>query len=395
MINDSEKKNLPIVKIYSEFPITYFGGGERMILMIYNSLKKNGIEAKIIENNGMITESRVEKDNILGHLGNDLISMSFRRYGFPRLLYQDFPNIMELKSSHNSICLIFSRRLPPKSILSEISKFSGTKLVFCLHGIAIEKERLTDPRIMIHQFIIRHQISAFARFVAGNVYAQCLTPGIEKYLQSKGASQSNIFLIENQYTSGIDDLNQNNDSFQVLFIGRIQNLTKGIRFLKKVINEVKKIEPNIEFVVIGNGPDAQILSGINDKSRILTKADDRVKEENLLHSNLAIITSSLEPGPLVAMEFLTSGLPVVTTPASGPSYFLSKEKNFGKISSFNVKAFSKEIISYYRLWKSDKTTYFELRKNIADKARSTFNEKDMLDSYLKMIMEIGLKKRNK
>jgi len=395
MINDFEKTNLPIVKIYSEFPINYFGGGERLIIMIYHSLKQNGFEVKIIENNRMITESRMEKDNILEHLGNDLLSMSFRRYGFPGFLYQDFPDIMELKSSQNSVCLIFSRRLPPKSILSEISKFSGTELVCCLHGIALEKMRLTDPRIMIHQFIIRHQLSVFARFVAGNIYAQCLTPGIEKYLKSKGASQSNIFLIENQYQSWIADLNQNNSSFQVLFIGRMQNLTKGIKFLKKVIAEVKKKEPKIEFVVIGKGPDIHVLDGVKNHCMLLTKADDRIKEEALLHSNLAIITSSLEPGSLVAMEFLTSGLPVVTTPASGPSYTLSKDKNFGKISSFNVKAFSKEIISYYRLWKSDKTAYFELRKNIADKARSTFNEKDMLDSYLKMIMEIGLRQRNK
>jgi len=395
MKNDSEKTNLPIVKIYSEFPLNYFGGGERLIIMIYHSLKKNGFEVKIIENNRMITESRMEKDNILGHLGNDLLSMSFRRYGFPGFLYQDLPDLMELKSSRNSICLIFSRRLPPKSILSEISKFSGAKFVFCLHGIALEKMRMTDPRIMIHQFIIRRQISTFARFVAGNVYAQCLTPGIEKYLQSKGASQSNIFLIENQFQSGIADLNQNNGSFQVLFIGRMQNLTKGIKFLKKVIAEVKKKEPNIEFVVIGKGPDIHVLDGVKNHCRILTNADDSVKEDNLLHSNLAIITSSLEPAPRVAMEFLTSGIPVVTTPSSGPSYILSKDKNFGKISSFNVKAFSKEIISYYRLWRSDKSAYFELRKNIADKARSTFNEKYMLDSYLKMIMEIGLKQKNK
>jgi len=95
------------------------------------------------------------------------------------------------------------------------------------------------------------------------------------------------------------------------------------------------------------------------------------------------------------MEFLTSGLPVVTTPTSGPSYILSKDKNFGKISSFNVKGFSKEIISYYRRWRSDKTAYFKLMKNIADKARSISNEKYMLDSYLKIIMEIGLKQKNK
>lgn len=388
MINDNEKTDLPAIKIYSEFPLTYFGGGERLIIMIYENLRKNGITTEIIENNKMIAETRVGKDEILKHVSSDLSAIRFRRYGFPRFLYQDFPDLMELKSSLNCICLIFARRLPPKSILSEFSRFSENKLVFCLHGIALEKMRLTDPWIMVHQFIIRLQLSKFARFVAGNVYAQCLTPSIGKYLQSKGSSQDNIFIIENQYQSVVSDPTLINTSFQVLFIGRMQNLTKGIKFLKKVIKKVKKIEPSIQFVVIGNGQDAHMLGGLKENCRLLTNADDTIKMGSLLHSNLGIITSSLEPFSLVAMEFLTSGIPVVTTPASGPSYIIGKDKIFGKVSSFNVRSFSKEIIQYYELWESDKKAYFAMRKNIADKARSAFNERNMLDSYLKMIVEV-------
>ena len=362
-----------------------------MIIMIYENLKNNGFEVKIIENNSMITESRVRKSDILVHVGTDLSSMSFRRHGFPRLLYQDFPDLKELKSSYNSLCLIFARRLPPKFILSQISKFSGVKLVFCLHGIALEKMRLTDPRIMIHQFIIRRQLSTFARFVAGNVYAQCLTPGIEQYLQSKCGSQDNIFVIENEFQSKTTNIIPTDSLFQVIFIGRMHTLTKGIKFLKKVILKVKKIEPSIEFIIIGNGQGIHVLDGVKNDCRLLTNADDTTKEESLQHSNLGIITSSLEPFSLVAMEFLTSGIPVVTTPASGPLYIIGKDKIFGKVSSFNVRSFSQEIVSYYKLWKMDKTAYFEMRKNIAGKAKSTFNEKNMLDSYRKMIVEVGSK----
>lgn len=395
MINVNEKMNLPVVKIYSEFPLTYFGGGERLIIMIYESLKKNGFEVKIIENNRMIAESRIGKEDILERVGSDLLFISFRRYGLPRFLYQDFPDLMELNSFPNSICLIFVRRLPPKSILSEISKFSGIKLVFCLHGIALEKLRLADPRIMIHQFIIRLQLSTFARFVAGNVYAQCLTPRVGNYLQYRGGRQNNVFVIENEFQSEITDIISNDSLFQVIFIGRMQKLTKGIKFLKKVILKVKKIEPSIEFVVIGNGPDIYVLDDLKNHCKLLTNADDMIKEETVLHSNLAIITSGLEPFPRVALEFLTSGIPVVTTPAFGPSYIIGKDKIFGNVSSFNVTDFSKDIIFYYELWKSDKNAYFELRKNIANKARSTFNEKNMLDSYLKMIVDIDSKWRSK
>jgi len=189
MINDNEKKNLPMVKIYSEFPLKFFGGEERLIIMIYKSLKENGIEAKVVENNNNKVESRVGDKDILEELGEDLLSERFRRYGFPRFIYQDFPDLQELKSSSSSIFLIFSRRLPPKSILSQFSTFPKTKVVFCLHGVALEKLRLTDPRIMIHQLIIRRQLSVFAPFVKNNIYAQCLIPNIGNYLQFKGANK--------------------------------------------------------------------------------------------------------------------------------------------------------------------------------------------------------------
>ena len=389
MINDNEKKNLPMVKIYSESPLKFFGGGERLIIMIYKSLKENGIEAKVVENNNNKVESRVGDKDILEELGEDLLSERFRRYGFPRFIYQDFPDLQELKSSSSSIFLIFLRRLPPKSILSQFSTFPKTKVVFCLHGVALEKLRLTDPRIMIHQLIIRRQLSVFAPFVKINIYAQCLIPNIGNYLQFKGANKNNIFIIENEIESGITNIIRNDSLFQVIFIGRMSNLSKGINFLRKVIKKVGKIDSSIKFIVIGSGPDVHILDGLNENCTVLTNADDAVKKGILMSSNLATITSNLEPFSLVAVEFLTSGLPVVTTPASGPSYIVGKDNIFGKISSFSVNSFSEEIILYHKMWKSDKDAYYKMRKNIAEKARSIFDEKRMPDSYLRMIVEVG------
>jgi len=271
---------------------------------------------------------------------------------------------------------------------------SESKFIFCLHGIALENFRFTNLKIMVHQIVIRHQLRILSKYVQRNIFVQCLTPHIREYLLSNGASDKNIFLIENEYLAEIGEIIPNDDSFDVIFIGRMENITKGIRFLKDVIKRVKKKESSINFTVIGIGPDLKILDDVREKANILGGVDDEAKKQYLLHSNLGIITSNLEPYSLVAMEFLSSGLPVVTTPVSGPMNTLKKNKLFGKISSFNAESFSNDIIYYYDKWKKDKLSYFLERKEIANLAKSIFNEKNMLDSYLRMVRQVDSRDSN-
>ena len=389
MVKENVEKTfkLPIIKIYSEFPITFFGGGERLIVKIYNHLKGNNFEVKIIENNAKLAESRVTKREVTDVIKQDLISVPFKTYGFPKFFYQQLPKIEDLLDTQKNISLIFARRLPPKFVMNKLLK-SESKFIFCLHGIALENFRFTNLKIMVHQIVIRHQLRILSKYVQRNIFVQCLTPHIREYLLNNGASDKNIFLIENEYLAETVEIIPNNNSFDVIFIGRMQNNTKGIRFLKDVIKRVKKREPSINFTVIGIGPDLKILDDVREKANILGRVDDEDKKQYLLHSNLGIITSNLEPYSLVAMEFLSAGLPVVTTPVSGPMNILKKNKLFGKISSFNAESFSNDIIYYYDKWKRDKLSYFLERKEIANLAKSIFNEGNMLDSYLIMVRQV-------
>ena len=131
----------PEVRIYSEFPLTYYGGGERLILMIYHKLRQILIQVRIIENKSHRLEKRVSEEMIKKALGSDLKAVNFHRYGFPGFLYQDIPLLDELTVGSNSISLIFARRIPPRSVLRKL-KTSSNRCIFCLHGIALELERL-------------------------------------------------------------------------------------------------------------------------------------------------------------------------------------------------------------------------------------------------------------
>lgn len=376
------------IRIYSEFPLSYGGGGERSILLIYKFIKDSGMNVKVIQNKRLDLENRMSPTDLQERLKTDLREIEFKRFGFPKFIYQDFPPLELLLADEGTCSIILLRRGPPRSVLKKL-RTSNSKIILCLHGITIEKFRITSFSIMVHQLIMRKQLRNLAHFLGGNIFAQCLTPNIVSFLRNAGGPTENIFKIETDFESDVLKIYPNNDEFKVLFIGRMQNLTKGIRMLKKVVNYMAKIEPSIKFTIIGSGKDSTLLNDVGKNVRFLGNSNDEAKKIALQESNLAIITSNLEPFSLVALEYITSGLPVVTTPASGPSYIIGKNPNYGKTSSFNFKIFSDDIIKFYQLWLSNKGNYYELRKEIAKQARQMFRQSDMLESYGKMIEEVN------
>ncbi len=378
------------VIVYTEFPLTYYGGGERLIIELYKFLKEKSIHIKVYENTARSRETRIERQMIDSVVGNDLISQEFVRYGFPHFLYQDFPKIEELITGEGDINLIFSRRIPPKSILEKLSK-SEKSYVFCLHGMALEKFKFRSARILMHQMIMRRQLNLLSQYTKKNIYVQCLLPKVNMYLREKGAENQNVFTIENEISQDDIKLLNNLDYFQIVFVGRMQNINKGIKLLSKIVRSVIKNENSIRFVIIGKGPDVKYLNSVKNDAEILEEANDSQKDRMLQVSNLAIITSNLEPFPLVAEEFLLAGIPIVATPSSGPSHILGKNEKYGTVSSFNPKVFSEQILHYYLMWKQDKDSYFKMRQEIAALAKSNFSKEHMLSSYLNLINRINKK----
>ena len=384
----NSKKDEMSVTVYAEFPLTYYGGGERLIIDLYKFLKGKSIHIKVYENTARNRETRIEQQTIDSIVGNDLIAHEFVRYGFPHFFYQDFPEIEELINSEGKINLIFSRRIPPKSILEKLSK-SEKSYVFCLHGVALEELKFASVRILTHQIIMRHQLNLLSKFIKRNIYVQCLLPKVNMYLRERSAENQNVFTIENEISQDDIKLLNNLDYFQVVFVGRMQNINKGIKLLSKIVRRVIKNENSIRFVIIGQGPDVKYLNSVKRIAKIMEEANDSQKDRILQNSNLAIITSNLEPFSIVAEEFLLAGIPIVATPSSGPSYILGKNEKYGTVSSFDPKVFCEQILRYYLMWKQDKESYFKMRQKIAALAKNDFSKEHMLSSYLNMINRIG------
>ena len=377
---EREYDDLKVI-LFSEFPLSYPGGGERLIKLLDNSLRNAGINVGIIENTNMIKTVSILEENL------NITSIKFERFGFMKFLYQDFPPLSTIPIDNNVVSLVLLRRVPPRSILKQLRN-TNSKVIFCLHGIALEKIRIANPIIVAHQLLIRIQLRDLARYCGNHIFIQSLLPSLTSYLIAKGADSKNVFTIENQLMTEVPYPERNDEDFNVTFIGRIEDLQKGIKRLKKVIFFVKKSDKNIKFNIIGTGDDIGILKKLGTNVNILKRIDDQKKNKIIASSNLGIVTSNLEPYSLVVLEFLTSGVPVVSTPASGPAYILSKDNSFGRVVSFNAKSLAKSIVSYHREWENDKELYFSKRKDLFNMARKTFNSNNMLESYMKMILQV-------
>ena len=382
---NSEHEHLKVI-LFSESPLSYPGGGERLISLIYTHISKLSIDVSIVENTNKKTSISTSKQ----YPDLNIFGAEFKRFGFIKFLYQDLPPFEVVPGTESSISLIFLRRVPPRSVLRKLEKYNS-KVVFCLHGIAIEKLRITNPIIIAHQILTRIKLRDLAKYTRNRIFLQSLLPPLTSYMIAKGADLNNIFTIENEFESDVTFPERNDKEFFVTFIGRMEDLQKGIKRLKKVIKYVGKFSRKIKFNIIGTGKDSGILDGMDENVKILSGIDDQNKNNIISSSNLALITSNLEPYPLVVLEFLTSGVPVIATPASGPSYILDKDPSFGKVVSFSAKSLAMSIAGYYKEWANDKELYFSKRKDLYYSAREIFNSQKMLESYGNMVIQVAAK----
>ena len=381
----------PQVKIYSCSKISSYAGGERLMLMILNYLLDRNYDATIIQNIGSRDISTVTESHVLEEASGKLVSQKFKKYGFVKFFYHYLPELDSICSDTNSISLIFIWRIPPISYLKRLSE-RGVRVVFCLHGIAVEKFRVSHPYIMAHQIFTRWQVSRLAKFARNSIYVQTLTNQVWVRLIDAGAERRNLIMIENAFEHSSMKVYRNDDEFQVIFIGRIENLQKGINRLRRITTILFGLEPAIRIKIIGTGKDAKSLEHMHPNAKYMGNLPDMEKLGELSHSNLMILTSNTEPYPRVLIEGLFSGLPIVTTPTSGPSHIISKHREFGVVSSFSAYRMAHDILKYYDLWKKSKEDYYEMKVRICKKAKEIFIEKVMLDSYTKMVDDILLSK---
>ena len=164
----------------------------------------------------------------------------------------------------------------------------------------------------------------------------------------------------------------------------MENMQKGIIRLVKVANLVKTEVPDVVITAIGSGKDSDLIKKSNNITYLGFVSNDR-KLEELEKSSLLLCTSNSEVLSLAIVEGLCSGLPIVTTPVSGPKDIVGLSPLNGKISTFEPSDMVADVLSYYNKWKSNSDEYYENKIERSKRAREMFTVQKMASEYKSMI----------
>lgn len=367
--------------------LSYGGGGEMFVAEVSKYLKSRKFNVTIIQK-GTNNEFDLDTDNSSNN-GVPIITLEYERVTAIGLKFfsQPLPKMAFFKRF--DVNMIMCYRLPAKKSIIEMKK-EGISVVFLFHGITFEEFSIFNLKASLFSIYNKVYLK-----IVGNKYKefafkfQVINQTTKNVLTDSGIEEANVHLP----LLGVNEIPNvqfvEEDKFIVIVVGRLENLQKGIDRLLKVIKLAEKIyHNNIEFQVVGKGKDDwHLISGSRRLSNLkfFGYVDRNVKFELLSKASLFLCTSNIEPFGFALIEALLMGLPVVSTPVSGPKFILSKDPLFGKISTFRTKKLLLDISEFHSLWARDRIRYLQIKKYISLKSKSLFSQDDMLADIEKLV----------
>jgi glycosyltransferase involved in cell wall biosynthesis len=163
---------------------------------------------------------------------------------------------------------------------------------------------------------------------------------------------------------------------------------KGIQYFLQAATIVIRSHPNVEFVIVGDGPERLNLVatasklGIQDKVRFLGKVDNMAS----VYASLDIVvSSSLKEGlPMTILEALAASRPVVATSVGAVPSVISHEQTGLLVPPSNADALACEIIRLL----SDREFSEMLGRKGRQIVQERFSAEAMTTQYLKLYSEV-------
>lgn len=161
-------------------------------------------------------------------------------------------------------------------------------------------------------------------------------------------SNENIHIIPNPHTI---DFNGKADfrGKRVIAVGRIA-YEKGFDSLIRIWNIVEHRHPDWELEIIGAHDDIDCLNNIKDLirrfglKRVLLLPESKTIEKEYLQSNILVLTSHFEGLPLVLIEGMSAGLPLVAFNCKcGPSDIIKDGENGFLVKGRDIEVFADRI----------------------------------------------------
>lgn len=315
---------MKILRIYLRLPPA-IGGMENHILQLTNQQRGLGINVSLAFNDGDKTNE--EDIQILKkHKLYSKYSFLFSIFIFYFLL------ILSLFRNSKKYDLIHIHGDWSSFIFAAtIKKISKAKVInFSMHGS-------TKSHSSLQKLLLKYSLkSADIVFSTGFENYEWVKPYCKKAVfQPSGVSK--VFFNANSKT-------ENRKSFKIITVGNLF----PVKNTKMIIKIAAKL-PEIEFVIIGEGPEyislQELKSSFNCRNVVFKGllSKEEINTE-FLKSSVFLFSSILEGTPTVIMEAMTCGLPIITSNAGKVESIITNGVNGFTIQNYDIENYVEKIL---------------------------------------------------
>ncbi|MBA3704976.1 MAG: glycosyltransferase [Bacteroidetes bacterium] len=164
-------------------------------------------------------------------------------------------------------------------------------------------------------------------------------------------------VIESIALQTTETLNSNSKT-KILTIADLLDVHKNISGIIKAIATVSKTNPNIEYHIVGDGPDKLMLKVLSDTLKLTDKfiffhgrQSNEYVYDLFKQIDFVVINSNYETFSVVAAESLANGKPLITTICGGPEEFVTSDHGI-LIEKNNQEQLEEAILKMLLIYKN-------------------------------------------
>ena len=260
----------------------------------------------------------------------------------------------------------------------KIARLCGVAIEIQVHGF----EKLHGIRKMVARFVLRHADGV--RVVSGRLQKQL----VEEF----GVKQEKITAVPIFVPTSLHARAKQNNKFTFLMVSRlvpVKNISFAIKAFKKVVEN-----HDAELKIVGDGPEREKLESLVKELKLEGKVKFLGKQTDVgsfyQSADAFLLTSEMEGWPLVIMEALSYGLPIIITPVGQVGEILFDNINALVVPQGDVEALSSAMTRF--------TQDDNLRQRLSTRAKETIeklpSKEEILKKYL-LSWELTLKNSTK
>ncbi len=184
------------------------------------------------------------------------------------------------------------------------------------------------------------------------------------------------------------DYSKKNKKFKILFIGRLVAQKDPFTFLKAIKFAKETINDNFEVKILGAGPLLSKMKNFVLKNKLTDIIEFKgwVNKEQMLKeyqsSHIQVISSKAEAMSIAALEALSTGLFVISTPVSGNTDIIEENINGSLFNFLDAETLSEKITAFYneKFMKN-----YTVPQSFLDNFRNKYNWGNIVDELSKII----------